>query len=159
MLVLAVLAMGAGPCDMLGMLEAAPDAGAACAEPDCEDRLTVEILRADNDAFWPGAYSFEVALDDGTVYGIDCYLAHEASGFDCELGDTDVMTPSSDLGAYTIFLVFAGAPASAQVTVEYNGLAIGDRALAPDYAEVYPGGDETCAPCLLGEASMAVLPW
>jgi hypothetical protein len=156
---LAVLALGAGPCDMLGEMTGGGDAGAAgCTEGLCVDQLTVELIRADNDPFLVGSYRFALALPDGSSYSIDCYMAHEESGMECELGDLDVMFPLVELGAARIWLIVIGAPAAVVVTVEYNALVIGERELVPEYDEVYPEGD-LCPSCFVAEESMAVMPW
>jgi hypothetical protein len=158
-LVLAVAAMGAGPCEMLEMLGADPDGGVGeCLEEPCANRLEVRIIRADNDGFWSGHYLFAIGLLDGSVYSVDCWLAHEESGFECDLGDTAVMYPYLDGDGGAIRLVVAGAPERLVLAVEYAGLLIGERELIPTYEEVNPGGDG-CPACLVGEDSMAVTPW
>jgi len=158
-LALAVAAMGAGPCEMLDMLGEVQDGGAGdCPETPCANQLDVRIIRADNDAFWPGQYRFAIGLLDGSTYAVDCWLADEESGFDCELGDTNVLAPYIDGGGGVIWLVVTGAPERLVVAVEYSGLLIGERELAPEYDEINPGG-AGCPVCFMGEDSMAVTPW
>jgi hypothetical protein len=158
-LVLAMAAMGAGPCELLDMLGDVPDGGAGdCAGSPCVNQLDVRIIRADNDWFWPGQYWFGIGLSDGSAYSVDCWLADEEAGFECELGDTEVMYPTLDGGGGIIWLVVAGAPERLVVAVEYSGLLIGERELVPAYEEVNPGG-AGCPACLVGADSMAVTPW
>jgi hypothetical protein len=154
----AVLAMGAGPCELFeGM--AGGDAGAgSCTGEGCLNQLTVELIRADNDAFLSGAYWFALDLPDGSHYSIDCYLAHPDAGMECEIGDLDVMFPVVEQGAARIWLIVVGAPVSVVVAVEYNGYIIGERELFPDYEEIFPDGEQ-CPSWFLAEESMAVTPW
>jgi hypothetical protein len=158
-ILLGLAAIGAGPCDLLGDMMGDSDAGAAgCAEGLCVDQLNLELIRADNDPFLAGAYRFALALPDGSEYSVDCYMAHQESGMECDIGDLDVMFPLVDLGAARIWLIVIGAPASLVVTVEYNALVIGEREIVPAYEQVYPEGEQ-CPSCFLAEESMAVMPW
>ena len=159
MIVLGCLALGAGPCEVLEDMMGGADAGAAgCTGEACVDQLTVEVIRADNDPFLPGAYRFALALPDGSDYSVECYMAHEESGMECALGDLDVILPLVEIGATRIWLVVVGAPVSLVVTVEYNSLVLGEREIVPAYEEVFPEGDQ-CPSCFLAEESMAVMPW
>jgi hypothetical protein len=153
---LAALCVGAGPCDLLEGMDG--DAGVGCSEGACVDQLTVEVIRADNDPFLIGAYRFELDLPDGSSYSIDCFMAHEESGMECELGDLDVMFPLVEIGAERIWLIVLGAPQSVVVSIEYNGLIIGEREIVPVYEELFPEGEQ-CPACYVAEESMAVLPW
>jgi len=154
----ALATMGAGPCDMLGMLDDGPDGGEDCPATPCADQLDVRIIRADNDGFWPGQYRFAIGLTGGVVYAVDCWLAHEEAGFDCTLGDTTVLFPFLEIDAGAIWLVVAGAPERLVVAVEYGGMLLGERELAPSYDEFNPGGPG-CPVCLVGWDSMAVAGW
>ncbi|MFO8071330.1 MAG: hypothetical protein R6V85_05585 [Polyangia bacterium] len=155
---LAVVGLGAGPCEMLDALSAGADAGAGyCSEP-CQDRLEVEILRSDNSAFWPGSYRFAAQLPDGGELSVECWLAHEESGLECELGDLDLLAPAVENGARRMWLVILGAPQSALVSIEYDGWIIGRREIVPAYEQVFPEG-ESCPSCLLAEESIAVEQW
>jgi len=155
---LGALGIGAGPCEMLDDMLGGADGGADCAEGACVDQLTIELIRADNDPFLAGSYRFALALPDGSEYSVDCYLAHEESGMECEYGDLDVMLPLVEDGAERIWLIVIGAPVSLVVSVEYNALVIGEREIVPAYEEVYPEG-ELCPACFMAEESMAVMPW
>jgi hypothetical protein len=93
-LALAVAAMGAGPCEMLDLLGEGADGGVGdCPEIPCANQLDVRIIRADNEAFWTGQYWFAIGLLDGSSYSVDCWLADEEAGFECDLGDTGVLYP------------------------------------------------------------------
>lgn len=158
-MVLGLLGLGAGPCDVLGDMMGGGDAGAAdCTEGMCVDQLNVELIRADNDPFLSGSYRFALSLPDGSEYSIDCYMAHEESGMECDYGDLDVMFPLVEIGATRIWLVVIGAPASLIVSVEYNALVIGEREIVPEYEQIFPEGEQ-CPSCFLAEESMAVMPW
>jgi hypothetical protein len=158
-LALALAAMGAGPCELLDMLGDVPDGGTGdCEETPCENRLDVRIIRADNDGFWSGQYRFAIGLPDGSVYSVDCFLPYEETGFECDLGDTEVLFPVLDGGGAVIRLEVAGAPERLVLAVEHSGALIGERELVPAYEEINPGGDG-CPVCLVGEDSMAVTAW
>ena len=161
-LVLAIVTMGAaGPCDILGMGGEDSDSGVpeGCGEALCEHQLLVEVLRADNDAFWAGSYRFMLETPDTEQYFIECYLNHPEEGFDCSTGDLDIIDAVNDPGAVKIWLVIAGAPASVLVTVEHEGWIIGERVLVPEYEENTPNGDECPPVCYVGEDNMAVESW
>lgn len=151
--------MGAGPCDVLDMLDdGAVHHDGDCPVEPCANRLDVRIIRADNESFWPGHYWFAIGLMDGGVYAVDCWLAHEESDFECDIGDTHVLRPLLEDQGAAIGLVVAGAPERLVVAVEYSGYLLGERELAPAYDEINPGGPG-CPVCLEGRDSMAVTQW
>jgi hypothetical protein len=154
---LAVFALGVSPCDLLGGGEA-EELPASCSGEACEYLLIVGVIRSDNDGFLAGSYRFALYLPDESQYSIDCYLAHAEAEFECTLGDTDVISAWNEELGQRIRLEIAGAPISLNVSVEYNGLSIGERTLVPEYVEYYPEGEQ-CPACYVGEETMAVLPW
>jgi len=155
---LAFFSTGLDSCDAMDMLDSGADASAACGSEECTDELVVEVIRSDNDAFLTGCYRF--AFEDATgLYEIECYLAYAESGFECTLGDIDVITVMSDLAGTRIWLTALGAPEIVAVSVEYNGLLLGQREMMPSYEEVYPNGYECPPVCYAAEESMAVTPW
>ena len=161
-LIIAMVTMGAaGPCDILGMGGEESDSGVPedCGEILCDHQLLVEVLRADNEAFWAGSYRFMLETPDTEQYFIECYLSHPEEGFECSMGDLDIIDAVNDPGTGKIWLVIAGAPASVLVTLEHDGWVIGERVLVPEYEENKPNGDECPPVCYVGEDSMAVESW
>ena len=72
-MLLGLLGLGAGPCDVLDEMMGGGDAGtASCTEGMCVDQLNVELIRADNEPFLAGSYRFALSLPDGGEYSIDC---------------------------------------------------------------------------------------
>lgn len=153
-----LLALGA--CDILDMgttADAGPQDG--CGSEVCDHELTVEVIRVDEDAFQVGAYTFGLVAPDYSEYSIDCYLLHPETGLECEYGDLDVISASTDEEGRVISLDIAGAPESVVAIVEMDGAVIGQRTLYPDYDIVTPNGEDCPPACYVGEEFMAVNPW
>jgi len=159
---MAMVTMGAaGPCDILDTGGEDSDSGApeGCGGIPCNHQLLVEVLRADNEAFWAGSYRFMLETPDTEQYFIECYLSYPEEGFDCSMGDLDIIDAVNDPGAGKIRLAIVGAPASVLVTVEHEGWIMGERVLYPEYEEYSPNGDGCPPVCYVGEDSMAVESW
>jgi hypothetical protein len=161
LVVLSIFAMGAGPCDLMqppGEDETG-DSGLECQEEMCRNSLSVEVIRADNEAFFDGVYDFEITVSDGTQYSLECYFAGYGASFDCSYGDSTMLGAVMESGYQAIDLTLLDAPETATFTVMYNDFEIGVRAFTPEYDEVHPNGPECPPVCYQAEETMAVESW
>ena len=161
-IVLAFFTLGSGPCDVFDPpipLDSEMDGSVACEETDCTDTLTVEVIRADNSAFFICAYRFSVLFADASESWIECYLPYVEAGLNCDAGDLQLM--SSQLGSYgqTIWVQVRFAAQALRLTVEYNGSPIGQRDMWPQYEEVDSTDPDCPSACVEAKESMAVQSW
>jgi hypothetical protein len=167
---ISVVALGAGPCDMVDDMMGAEDTLVGDAGGDCEvfeectDQLIVDVIRADNQQFMGGLYGFVFSYleEDGvteTSLSVECFMDYAEAGLNCNLGDLDMVGAAIDETGSQIRVVLLAAPASVSVTVEYNQWAIGQRTLTPQYVD--PEQEEVdCSPeCLNALDHMAVESW
>ena len=161
LLAFALFLAAAGPCDFLGEpTDNETDGAVACTEMGCQDQLTVEVVRADNLGFMSGLYTFEVEVPEAQLsYWIECAAGYGDGGLDCDAGDLAVLGARLDSTGSTLWVDCAMAPVQALVRVSYNGLPIGERAIAPVYEEVFPNGPDCPPACWQGTATMAVESW
>lgn len=157
---LAIMAVGAGPCDVLQDPDEkqAADAG-DCGVEECSDLLEVEVIRADNQQFMGGVYAFEVLFPDQSMLSIQCLLNYAEQGLICDSGDLTEMIAAIDPTGLAFTISMIEAPQIADVSVRYNDLLIGERVLTPSYEEIEPNGPDCPPLCFVGEAAMAVKSW
>lgn len=141
----AVFLLGAGPCDMFMADQEDPlgDGGPECGPSDCTNLLAINVIRADNEIFQPGFYTFTLQLPDQSTFGIECYYGYAETGLSCETGSTGNLAALMGVQGATIQILFLGAPKWTYVTIEYNNAPIGKRTITPSYTS----GDETRDPC------------
>ena len=135
------------------------DAGADCDRGACTSALTVNVIRADNQAFGAGFYDFTLALPDSSSLSIECYLGHVETGMQCQLGNTDVLTALLGQQGDSLHIVLLGAPEWTTVTIKYNDLTIGQRTLIPTYASENGSTNMCPTDCQYAEEAMAVESW
>jgi hypothetical protein len=130
------------------------DGFGSCTEMGCDDRLEVEIRRADGDAFVPGAYDFEVRTSGGGEHLLSCVL--EAGGLgDCE-GDVGIVSPALLSSFHAFTLEMLAAPTTLTVRVELEGEPLGEEQLTPDYTMVTPNGPDCDPICFQASVSIEV---
>lgn len=133
--------------------------GPDCSEQECTDRLSIRIIRSDDDLFLGGSYRFAVGtIEDGEFF-LDCHLPYPEAAFVCASGYVELLDVSLVNGGREIAISTSFAPLELTVVVEYNGFVIGERTVAPQYEFVYPNGPECEPVCLSAEEAIAVRPW
>jgi hypothetical protein len=162
---LAAVAVGWTACIPIEPIDDYPDGGEAestdpnCGNKKCHDALTVEIIRADNQTFIFGLYSFDVEFDDGSTGFVECFYGYGASDFVCDMGDVNLIVPHLASNQGTISLTIYAAPATAAVQVAVSGWVVGVRTFSPMYDEIAPNGAECDPICYEASAMMAVESW
>jgi hypothetical protein len=133
--------LGFGPCDSPNENAAStPDGGDSCGVEDCSDRLDVAVIRADNNPFEDGTYSFAGLYPSGAYVESSCLYDTVARYLDCENAG---MAAVMDSSGRKVTLTFQGAPERLRVGVAYNQIKVGDVEVEP----VYDNGDAANAPC------------
>lgn len=157
---MALVTLGAGPCDMLMSEEAmTADGGPDCDPSTCTSALSVSIIRADNQSFGAGFYTFTMEFQDASSVGVECYLGHVETGLQCTAGATHLLTALLGLDGTTIQLILLGAPAWTLVTIDYNNYRIGRRALSPVYSGDSADRVSCSQHCVYAQEAMAVESW
>ena len=158
LLVLALCAMGAGPCDEVK--DAMDDDATTCAEngEQCNNSLDFDILLADAEAFPAGMYSFEIVPPDGSYYTIDCQLIRADAPMECSGPNLAEMVAGMDLLDYTkMHLHINGAPKSCTLTVYFNEGLILEKNITPTYDTYFPNGEGCTPKCYIADDAVAVV--
>ena len=159
---LALVLLGSGPCDMLlpddTSAETLTEDGGPDGDPTtCTRAETINVIRADHRGFGAGFYTFALEFQDATSVSVECYYGHMETGLQCDTGDTHVLGALLGPDGATIQLILLAAPEWTLVTIEYNSIQIGRRALSPVYTA--PAGNSCPEDCVYAETAMAVESW
>ncbi len=135
-----------GPQDTVG------SGNPACADFFCEEILSIEVERRDQEAFVPGEYLFFLGQEHPLV---TCRLPSGDGEETCS-GDTDMMAVSLDEPRRVFTLRFSAVPLEIYVEVQLDGAVIGSEMLAPDTSLIVSPNPECTESCLQGRAVMTV---
>ncbi len=161
-IIFAFFVLGAGPCGEIFDSEDEEtngDASVDCTVMGCANMLSIEVIRPDDMVFLSGAYRFEFHLPDESEYMLECYLNSVEVGFNCSLGDTELIGVQVAQTGTTIYLTLLGAPEQVDVIVKYSDAIIGQRSFQPIYEEILPNGPECQPTCFQAEEALAVQSW
>ena len=128
--------LGAGPCDMPEseeMTQSPADGGDVCEPQTCMDQVTVDVVRADNQAFEDGTYGFAGLYPNGAYVESICFYDTLTQYLECE--NSGMMAVMAAQGRKVI-LTFQGAPERLRVGVAYNQISVGDVEIEPLYDNI-----------------------
>jgi hypothetical protein len=133
-----------------------------CKDYVCRSRLTITVLEAEDAALAPGAWSFELVVDEGDPKRATCTVADDSRSVRCErygLPISPLVVDHRD-NPYTRFQIdFEGRdgvdelPAIVAIEVLHDGRVVFDEVVQPNYELVEP---ERCDPDCFAETITAV---
>jgi hypothetical protein len=133
-------------------LENTGEADGICTDPDCDDTVTVDVTRRDEQIFPPGEYTFSMEIEAGSPRVAGCTMEEDYS-LSCTGSASLNVRIHADLDRF-IIRADDQSPEQLLVVVEFEGTEIGAEILIPNYEYVGSADPDCTLTCMQGTAEM-----